>query len=353
MNRYRLMAYSLIACLCMLILRKSTGQVIWYYLFLCSLPVFCGSLIQVFFAAKDIPRPDINSQKWAVAGLLTIYGAVFLTMALCKYASFSTHMYDLGNLDFALWNMSEAVHQHGLLGLFSAQGLSRFDAHVEPIYWLFGLQYLVWPDPRGPIIMQTAAIIGFLAGTYLLALEILQHRVKALIVAFVIAAFAPLEFANLFDVHGDVLALPCLIFAILFSVRKQWGKYWVVLLLGFACKEYVGLAAAGFGVTLFHAQKERLQGMLTTIAGLSYFLIVLIIIIPLHNHGSGSSVISVDFSGIGGNQGIGGMLRFGLSDPIALVKHCATAKNGESLFYLFLPLFFLPLTRVWFLCGAF
>ncbi len=353
MNRYVALAISLSACLVSLTLRKFTGQAFWYYAFLTALPFFFCNIALLALGAKNPLQPNRSVQKWMAFGLMALYGGVFITMTLNRYAAFSTQMYDLGNLDIALWNMAESVRQGGIAGLFSHQALSRFDAHVEPLYWLFGLQYLLWPDPRGPILFQTAAIIVFLAGTYLLAMEILQNRVKALIVMGAMAAFPPLEFANLFDVHGDVFALPCLIFAVLFSLRKQWGRYWIALLLGLACKEYVGLAAAGFGISLFHAQKQKLQGILTTIAGLAYFLLAMLVIIPLHNHGQDSSVIGVDFSGIGGREGLGGMVRFGLSNPLALIKHCATAGNGESLFYLFFPLFFLPLFRIWYMAGAF
>jgi uncharacterized membrane protein len=300
-------------------------------------------------------KPRAVSTRSAVV-LLCVMAAVFFLvftmMTFGKYSAYSLRMYDFGLMDQAIWNTA-----HGrLLEVTQPDApfgnMSRLSTHVEVIYLAFAALYWFVSDPRVLFAVQTLFVCAAIVLVFLIARMVLASPKKALAVALAAALYPALQFMTLFDFHGDVLSIPFFLLSYLGYLRKKEWMFWSGLVLALFCKEYAGLAAAGYGFALMAAHRDWKRGAMVSIVGAAYFLAAFYTVVPLFNNGSESTITSQNYREVGGESGLGGMLVFAVSHPFAMLVEMKTMQNAESLFYLFFPLAFLPFLSPMFLLGA-
>jgi hypothetical protein len=99
-----------------------------------------------------------------------------------------------------------------------------------------------------------------------------------------------------------------LLWAMYFLQRDAMPWFWIMALLAAATKEEVGLLIALFGVPLL--LRHRVQGAIALVAGIAWFLIAVMVIIPHFNPGGQSPYLArYGYLGSGLHGIIAGMLR--------------------------------------------
>jgi uncharacterized membrane protein len=309
-------------------------------------------------AAAALPArvgPDFRSERSvyaALAAIAALFFGVFATLAICRYNAFWVRMYDFGLMDQAIWNTAHGRLLEVTDQEFPFSNVSRLSTHVEVIYALFAAAYRLLPDPRILLVGQALFVCAGIVLVFFIARIVIGTARKALAVACIAALFPALQFMVLFDFHGDVLSIPFFLLSYFGYLKKKEWLFWVGLVLALLCKEYAGLAAAGYGCALVAAHRDYRRGLAAFAIGVLYFSVSFYGIVPLFNGGSESSLARLDYGAIGGTEGLGGMARFALHHPAAFMARMATLQNAESLFYLFFSLAFLPLLSPAFLLGA-
>jgi uncharacterized membrane protein len=328
------------------------GVPVLYFPLLVILALFLASVAR---PAGRLMHPDFPSHRTAVSALAAVVLVFFLVMtamAIAKYDAFSLRMYDFGLMDQGIWNTA-----HGrLLEVTQPDGsfdnVSRLSTHVEVIYLVFAGLYRIIFDPRVLFVAQTLFVCWAIVLLFVIARRVLGANAKALAVACAAALYPALQFMVIFDFHGDVLAIPFFLLSYLGYLRQKKWMFWLGLAGALLCKEYAGLAAAGYGLALIAAHRDWKRGALVFVVGAAYFLVAFYVVIPFFNHGGESTVTLQDYRGVGGESGLGGMLGFASGHPFVFLAKMKTMQNAESLFYLFFPLAFLPLLSPAFLLGA-
>jgi len=310
----------------------------------------CALPARIRFAAADLVTP--RAATVAVGAIVALFFALFTTLAICKYNAFSLRMLDFGLMDQAIWNTA-----HGrLLEVTDPQlpfsNVSRLSTHVEVVYAAFAALYRIAPDARLLFAGQTLFVCAGIVLIFCIAKTVLGSDRKALAVVCATALFPALQFMVLFDFHGDVLSIPFFLLSYFGHLKKKEWLFWLGLVFALFCKEYAGLAAIGYGAALMAAHRDWKRGAATAALGLLYFSASFYLVVPLFNNGSESTLTRLDYSAIGGNGGLAGMVRFAAHHPAAFMARLSTMHNAESLFYLFFPLAFLPLLSPAFLLGA-
>ncbi|NJO05440.1 MAG: DUF2079 domain-containing protein [Chloroflexaceae bacterium] len=219
-------------------------------------------------------RPD--PFVWAA---LLLVGGLLATLSIMRYLAFTTGMLDLGNMSQAIWSATQ-----GQPLIFSDPNVfqvSRLAWHVEVIYFLLAIPYALWPDPRLLLILQAALFVLGALPAYHLALRRTGKVFAARCIALIYLLYPVAQTGVLFDVHGDTLAMPLLMFALNALDRRAWGWYALWIALTLSCKFYVAVTVAGLGVVLYMWEGQRRAGALTIAAGVGYLLLAVLVIRPL------------------------------------------------------------------------
>jgi uncharacterized membrane protein len=199
-----------------------------------------------------------------------------------RYDSFKATAFDLGNYDQAIWNTI-----HGHLFVVTNQGEdwygppTRLGMHFEPILLPLSLLYLLFPDPRTLLIVQTLALAAGALPVFLLTRKFVP---KLPLVAPAMAAGYLLNSSviglNIFDFHPVSLATPLLLYAMLALSNRRNGWFLLACLLAAACKEDVPFAIALLGLLVIWKYKQPRLGIFLFVAGMCWGIIAFKVIIP-------------------------------------------------------------------------
>lgn len=354
--KYKLLV--LLLCFTLFVLKRVMNLNILYFPLLIAIVLLGCMLCLAYFIPHlkaFFPKGKDLSKKSSVLFLLIIvltYFILFSFKSTGQFNSFHSRMLDLGNMDQAIWNCSKGRLLESTNLIYPFTNKSRLSGHLEPVYLLLACIYRIKADPRILLVFQTALISVAIITVYLLSLYITGNRLKALSIAAIFSLFPALQFMTLFDFHGDVLSIPFLFFSYYFYLSNKKTWYYLFIIAALSCKEYVALSVAGYGISLIFMHKDIKNGIITSLLGTGYFLAAVFLIIPFFNQGNEPTLISLNYSHIGGNEGLGGIISYASGNPVQFLRSLLTRNSLENLFYLLFPLFFIPL-RFWgFLWGA-
>jgi len=245
-------------------------------------------------------------------------------------------------MDQAIWNTL-----HGrLLSVTSPDfggNVPRFMVHVEPIYILLAPLFLVWNDVRLLLILQTVVLALGAFPVYGIARRCLGHDGLALAFAGAYLLFPSLQYANLFDFHGDTLAVLPLLLCVWFLIQRRWRGFWLCAVLAMMCKEWVSLLIAMMGLYLLVREKERRAGLAALAVGLLWF-VVATQVVRGHFYGGYNELLPSVYTGIQG--GAGGVVKTALIQPLTIIGKILTVNNMGMSVLLLLPVGFLALWRL-------
>jgi uncharacterized membrane protein len=307
---------------------------------------------------RDQEESTAGDQRFAVESLLApmfvalslcVYAVLFGWLSLRRYWGYQMHAQDMGNMGQAAWN---TLHGHPFFFTnirmpwqLEAWGTTtRLSFHVEPIFPLLSLSYLIHPGPESLIVLQTVALALGAVPTYLLAREVLSSRFAGAVFALVYLLFPTLQAMNLYEFHAVALATPLLIAAFLFAYRRQYVPFAICCLLAMGTKEEIGLVVAMFGLYVALVQGERRIGFGTAAAG-TFWSLFAVFVIEHHYRQPGSLTYLHTRYGYleGTGHGLGGVLHTILHDPGAIGSHLFIWPKADYLRYLLIPAGFLAL----------
>ena len=332
------------------LLKKVFDLPIFYYFFLIFLASSGAILLYHIFESLNNSRLE-NVRKYTqqyslhiIIVLSILYVSFFTIRSAMEFNAYSMRMFDFGNMDQAIWNMSKGRLFESTDQLPPFNNLSRFANHTEFIYFLPALLYKIWPNPILLLFLQSAAIAAGIPLLYSIALKTFKSPTRALILSIVYVCYPSLQLMNLFEFHADIFAIPFLLGAWNFLlVSRKRIFYWLFIILSLSCKEYTAFAVVGLGILSLCILKKRIMGTATIVLGFSYFFAVFFWLFPLFNNGNETAIIGSAYSSIGGSSGTSGILSFILNNPAQFLRQLFSSHNWESIFYIFFPLLFIPL----------
>jgi uncharacterized membrane protein len=200
--------------------------------------------------------------------LIALVGILLAALSIARYQGYNAGMLDLGNMSQAI----ASVLRGEPLVYTEPRGvnLSRLSWHTEVIYFLLAPLYALWADPRVLLIAQAALAVSGAIPAYRLAFRRLDSRLAARCVALIYLFYPVAQTAVLFDLHGDTLAMPLLMFALDALDRRAWRSYAFWIGLALLSKLYIALPVAGIGAYLFLWGGERRAGLITAAVAVGY-----------------------------------------------------------------------------------
>lgn len=220
----------------------------------------------------------VSTAHIVVWAALVLVGGMLAGLSVARYRGYNASMFDLGNMTQAIASVARG---EPLVFTFSSGQMSRLALHVELIYFLLGPFYALWPDPQLLIVLQ-AALFGLGAlPVYALVLRHVQSPHIACCMALCYLFYPAAQSGVLFDIHGDTLAMPLLLFALDALDQRAWRRYALFLALALSCKVYVALPVMLMGLPIWWRYRNRRVALLTTSAGVMYGFLAFFVIRPL------------------------------------------------------------------------
>ncbi|MCZ7532535.1 MAG: DUF2079 domain-containing protein [Acidimicrobiia bacterium] len=218
-------------------------------------------------AKSGLLRWLVAATRWSlsarVVGLATAtFVVVYGTLILQKHARFGTQAFDLGIFDQGLWLLSRFKTPFVTL-----RGLHLFGDHSSYILILLAPLYWMWADVRVLLMLTVVALASSGPLVYMIARTegVRKPLAAALAVAFLLHPAIGWNVWNVF--HPEVLAVPLLLAAYLFTARGRpvWGA--VVLGLTLLIKEDAALIVAPLALYLAWRFREwQIHGVVVLVA---------------------------------------------------------------------------------------
>jgi uncharacterized membrane protein len=214
----------------------------------------------------------------ALAGLLILIALVEMAwLSVARYRAYQASTFDLGVMAQAIWRAGQ-----GDALVFTAEGIaiSRLARHFELIYFALVPLYRLLPTPETLVILQACFYATGAWPVFRLAQRRLNHQGAAAVVTAVYLFYPVMQTAVLFDFHGDVLAVPFLLWALEAADRRAWRPYALAVALALSCKVYVAPVVAALGLVLWLGG-ERRAGRWTVAVSVVWGFVAFLAIRPL------------------------------------------------------------------------
>lgn len=211
--------------------------------------------------------------RWQTVILLVMALTVFVGvtwLSVSRYWGYNSAMLDLGNMSQAIWSVLQG---EPLIYTAISGPNSRIASHAEIIYYLLAPLYSLFPSPITLLIIQSILFVAGCVPLYQLALRRLDDANIACVLAITYLTYPVALTAALFDLHGDTLAMPFLIFALDALDRRATGRYFIWLLLALSCKVYVAIPVIVLGVVIWLTKRRRIAAF-TCLAGVVWLLFI-------------------------------------------------------------------------------
>jgi uncharacterized membrane protein len=214
------------------------------------------------------------------------YAIFFCWLSLEQYWAYQSHALDLGNMSQAAWN---TIHGHpfyftnmrlNYFGIEAWGTTTRLSFHVEALFPVISLVYLIYPHPESLLALQSLAIATGAVPVYLLARDLLRSAWVGLVFAVAYLLSPTLEGMNLYEFHPVALATPLLLWAFLFLWRRQTVPFWICALAAMGTKEEIGLVVALFGLFAAFFRGQRVSGLALAAIGVIWSFFAAAVVEP-------------------------------------------------------------------------
>jgi len=214
---------------------------------------------------------------WIVLGISILsYVVVLSWLSILRHNAFASGL-DLGNMDQTVWN---GLHGRPFSLTYEGFNQLRFAAHADFSLVLLSPLYVLWNSPHMLNVFESMYLGLGAIPVFLIARHLLKD-VKLVFLFSAIYLLSPVtQWIDIFDFHSVSFAVPSLLFAYYFVLKKQWGWYGISIFLALLTKEHIGLQVAVLGLIIAFVHKEKKMGLTTFFFGSLWFFVMVFIILP-------------------------------------------------------------------------
>ncbi len=218
-------------------------------------------------ARRVLPRAQRRSPlpAWLLVAVL-VYALAYSALSIIRHDTFHSYTFDLGIMAQTIWNTSQGRLFETSIGRAGNTALigSYLGNHVRPIILLLAPLYRLWPDPRLLLVLQSLALGLGAVPLYWVAHRLIGKREAEIVLVCAYLAYPALGYANLFDFHPQVLAVPLLFLAYWARLERKHGLFWAAVVLALSTKEELAVplgtwGAIGLLLALARCRGERGQ----------------------------------------------------------------------------------------------
>lgn len=308
-----------------------------YLIFYYCIVAIAAISVGLFFVRKTRLVNRLQSwltpkRAWIILiGGVLVYAAVFTSLGVHAHNNFGTHIFDLGNMEQAMWGI---LHGDPLHMTTFYPATNRMFIHVEPIFFFLAPLYALWQDPRMLLFLQAALVAVGAIPLFLLARHKFHSELLALGFGFAYLLLPALHQATFIQFRALTLAVPFILFAYYFFERKKHSLSFIFFLLAMMCREDIAFMVLLFGLVFILIRKQWRFGSVLAGIALLWLLVVFLIIYPAFAV-SDSPVQYSLFSSFGGSPRDVVVTIF--QHPFHFLSYTLQLDKLSYVLYLFLP----------------
>ena len=284
-------------------------------------------------------------QNYLVMAMLSINFIVVVILMFQSYISCNLNGLDVGVYNQIMYNMTQGKFlQNYTLELVRSMNeeTNHFAIHNQLVLYLFYPLYALSPSVFTLGVIQALILTLAAYVLYRLSLVKLKHPLLALLVLAVFLLY-PYSWGPILVTffHTEAFALVAFIAAIYFLETGHLRLCFLFVTLGMMCKENMSALAVTFGFYLFLVKKQR-AGLALSLWGLVWFLVNVLVVVPLARGLNTGEAWYVDrYTYLGRNYGE--ILAAALRYPGLVLRVLVAPEKLAYLNQLFSPLLFLSL----------
>lgn len=282
---------------------------------------------------------------FSVYGLAIAYGVLLAAIHISKFDHMRFDPNDFGLFNQVLWN---SLHGRLFENTFFYDAPVLLGQRFSPILVALLPLYAPFPSPHVLDILPPMAITLGVLPLYLFARERLG-RPLAFVIILTYFLSPGIQATALEHFYEIKIALPLLMFATFFLLKRRYIPFLVCLGVALLCKEEVGFIVAGFGLYLVVFQRKVSFGILLTLFSILWTGLLLFAVIPYFQGGNayyyiGGSGHSQYYGYLGTT--IAEVATTILTRPDIVVQHLLIPDKISAVLWLLFPLGLLPLAGI-------
>jgi len=177
------------------------------------------------------------------------YVIAFSTLTILRHYVFKSLAWDLGIFTQSLWTtLFAGKFFYHTCELFINPSGSFFGVHFSPILFFLLPLYALFPRAETLLVFQATTLSLASIPIYKLAKEYAGGRVVGLTFALAYLMYPATQFVNWYDYHVQTFFPLFFGFAIYYSVKEKWSKYFVFIFLALMCEEHAAFIAFFIGI---------------------------------------------------------------------------------------------------------
>jgi uncharacterized membrane protein len=293
---------------------------------------------------SDSVTARVRTHAWPIVVWVSMaaWSLVLFGTTRDAYLQFRVGRFDLGNMVQAVWSTAEGRPlevTHGSTG----EQIVRLGGHADPFLVLLTPLWMVWPSPLSLAFAQIVIVsLGALPVFWLGRRHVGDETVAGLL-ALGYLAYPWVATSAYAAIHPVTFAIPLLLFGIWFLDTDRLVLFGACALLVMSTGELMGLPVAALGVWFALARGRRVEGAVTTAAGLTWTVVAVYVIVPMF--GGGHSMFYGFYDGVGGSPQ--GVIRTLFTHPGTVLGALVEGHDIVYLVWLGLPLLFLFVLSPW------
>jgi uncharacterized membrane protein len=302
------------------------------------------------------PRPTSKKTAWILGGILIAFIGLVLPFQLMRLWIFHFTVNDLGTFSQILWAVANG----------QAPITTSSYPFLENQHWL-GFHFSLFQFILAPFYRQFNYAPEFLGVIHVCSFALAAVPIFYTIRAWfkddaiplmwtAIFLFNPITLtAASFSFQDHTFAVPLIALGFWALVYKRFHIFVGSMICLALCKEHFGVDVAGFGILWAWYHKEWKRGLLVSLCGFIYFVLVMTVFMPAFNTGN---AMMPDFTALTTKQKIYTVNRYGWMklpwpDNLGMGLYILTSPGVINyLTYLFFPTFWLSLLSPIFLLSA-
>ncbi|MFZ2025131.1 MAG: DUF2079 domain-containing protein [Microgenomates group bacterium] len=197
--------------------------------------------------------------------ILTI---LYSTLSIIRHNHFQSGAFDLGLFDQAVWKFGHMLGPYNTI-----KDRILFGDHFVLTMPVFGILFYLWDNVRMLLIVQALVIVTSAIPIFLIAKKRLSSSFSAFCVGIMYSLFYGIQFGVYFDFHPIIIGVAIISWLAYFWEYNKKVLFWIMLVVGLATQENMGIAIAGLAAIFFFRKSQWKKALLVGIVGVSYSLL--------------------------------------------------------------------------------
>ena len=275
-----------------------------------------------------------------VVFLFAVFVLYMSVMGVCRYYSFTYNTFDFGIFAQMFGYMKDT----GLPFTTVERGsvLSHFAVHFSPFFYLLLPGYYLFSTPTYLCVTQTLFVGLGVFAVYGIAKHLGFTPKQTVLASALYLLFPSISYGLYNDFHENKFLAVCVLFAVLFMLKRQWVPFYISALLICSVKEDAAIYLIAIALYMLFHERLIKHGSITLVMAFAYFVFAMYMLTVCGAEEGMQFGYRYSNFELEGKVGIGTILKITFIDFGYTLSQIFQQEKVEFLLWMFVPVLFTP-----------